>query len=128
MPDTAAFGDESSGGFDDVAAQLAAYLDGDQRRFDVAMRADGDLGDHRVWALVFEIPYGETTTYGAIARRLGGAVTAQQVGSAVARNPLCILIPCHRVIGTNGKLTGYAGGLDRKRSLLDLESGVAPML
>ena len=68
-----------------------------------------------------KVPYGSTTTYGAVAAMIGGSVTARQVGAAVARNPVCILIPCNRVIGRNGSLTGYAGGLKRKRALLDLE-------
>ena len=68
-----------------------------------------------------DIPYGSTTTYGELGQRIGGGVTAQQIGAAVGRNPLSIVVPCHRVIGSNGKLTGYAGGLPRKRRLLDLE-------
>ena len=75
----------------------------------------------RVWELITQIPYGQTTTYGDLARRLGGRENAQEVGAAVGRNPLCILIPCHRVIGSNGKLAGYAGGLKRKQKLLELE-------
>jgi methylated-DNA-[protein]-cysteine S-methyltransferase len=69
------------------------------------------------------VPYGQTTTYGDLARRLGEDVSPQDVGAAVGRNPLCILIPCHRVIGSTGKLTGYAGGLGRKRALLEIEQG-----
>jgi methylated-DNA-[protein]-cysteine S-methyltransferase len=75
----------------------------------------------RVWDLVAEVPYGRTITYGGLARRLNCDVTPQQVGADVGRNPLCILIPCHRVVGSHGKLTGYAGGLERKRTLLELE-------
>lgn len=74
-----------------------------------------------VWALIAEIPYGETTTYGELAARLGDGISAQQVGAAVGRNPLSIVASCHRVVGRNGKLTGYAGGIARKRYLLDLE-------
>jgi len=74
-----------------------------------------------VWDLVAQVPYGATVTYGELGRRLGSDVTAQEVGAAVGRNPLCILVPCHRVVGAGGKLTGYAGGLARKRRLLDLE-------
>jgi len=76
-----------------------------------------------VWDLVGAVPYGATTTYGELAARLGNGATAQEVGAAVGRNPVCILIPCHRVIGSTGKLTGYAGGLRRKQFLLDLERG-----
>ena len=74
-----------------------------------------------MWDLITLVPYGQTTTYGDLARRLGEDVSPQDVGAAVGRNPLCILIPCHRVIGSTGKLTGYAGGLDRKRALLEIE-------
>ena len=74
-----------------------------------------------MWNLLAEIPYGRTTTYGAIAAALGGGATAREVGGAVGRNPVSVLIPCHRVIGADGSLTGYAGGLDRKRRLLDIE-------
>ena len=76
-----------------------------------------------MWDLITLVPYGQTTTYGDLARRLGEDVSPQDVGAAVGRNPLCILIPCHRVIGSTGKLTGYAGGLDRKRALLEIEQG-----
>ena len=79
-----------------------------------------------VWRLLLEIPYGETTTYGALAQRLrqrGISAAPQAVGGAVGHNPISILIPCHRVLGTNGRLTGYAGGLERKQFLLDLEAG-----
>ncbi|WP_301200637.1 methylated-DNA--[protein]-cysteine S-methyltransferase, partial [Corynebacterium stationis] len=74
-----------------------------------------------VWALLQEIPYGETMTYGEIAQQLGNKHLAQRVGQVVGRNPVSIIIPCHRVIGSDGSLTGYAGGLDRKRFLLELE-------
>ena len=74
-----------------------------------------------MWDLITLVPYGQTTTYGDLARRLGEDVSPQDVGAAVGRNPPCILIPCHRVIGSTGKLTGYAGGLDRKRALLEIE-------
>lgn len=89
------------------------------------MATRGDPFQEGVWALIATIPYGETTTYGALAARMGGGPGhARRVGAAVGRNPLSILIPCHRVVGSTGKLTGYAGGLDRKRRLLQLE-GVA---
>ena len=81
----------------------------------------GDAFQRQVWALVDEIPYGETATYGDLARRLGDVRLAKDVGAAVGRNPLCVLVPCHRVVGRDGRLTGYAGGLSRKRFLLDLE-------
>jgi methylated-DNA-[protein]-cysteine S-methyltransferase len=120
-PDPIAFGPRVDVGFDDVRQQLDEYLSGHRESFDLELQPRGDLLQHRVWDLVALVPYGQTTTYGAIARRLSCDVTAQQIGGAVGRNPLSILIPCHRVIGSAGKLTGYAGGLERKRQLLDLE-------
>jgi methylated-DNA-[protein]-cysteine S-methyltransferase len=86
---------------------------------------DGDAFDLRVWELVAGVPYGATVTYGELARQIGGDATPQTVGAAVGRNPLCIFVPCHRVVGRGGKLIGYAGGLVRKRALLDLEERVA---
>jgi len=79
-----------------------------------------------VWGLLTEIPYGRTATYGELARRLGGPGLARAVGSANARNPISVVVPCHRVVGGDGRLVGYAGGLDRKRWLLDLEKRVLP--
>lgn len=83
--------------------------------------AAGDAFQHAVWSIVTEIPFGETTTYGAIAERLGDKTLSYRVGQAVGANPLCVFVPCHRVLGANGKLTGYAGGLKRKQALLELE-------
>ena len=85
------------------------------------LKVSGSEFDRRVWELIAGIPYGETTTYGEIARGLGTGTEPRDVGGAVGRNPLCIIIPCHRVVGATGKLTGYAGGLDRKRALLEIE-------
>ena len=76
----------------------------------------------RVWKLLLEIPYGEVTTYGALAKKLGKSMSAQAVGGAVGHNPISILIPCHRVVGSDGSLTGYAGGIEKKEALLRLES------
>jgi methylated-DNA-[protein]-cysteine S-methyltransferase len=120
-PDRTAFGPPVTAGFEDVATQLAEYLAGDRRTFDLPLHADGDSLQRQVRALLAAIPYGSTVTYGHLARTLG--CSAQEVGAAVGSNPLSILVPCHRVVGSTGKLTGYAGGLDRKRHLLDLESG-----
>lgn len=75
-----------------------------------------------------QVPYGRSRTYGDLAAQLGGGVTAQQGGAAVGRNPLCILLPCHRIVGRHGKLTGYTGGMARKRALLDLEQSALPPL
>ena len=121
LPKQPAFGPRSDDGFDDVIRQLGEYLDGQRRDFDLSLDPRGDTVQQGVWTQVQKIAYGETTTYGDLARHLGDAVTPQQVGAAVGRNPLCILIPCHRVVGRGGQLTGYAGGVDRKRRLLQLE-------
>lgn len=99
--------------------QLQEYLAGKRRDFDLPVRLRGGELAQRVWAVLQEVGYGERTTYGEIARRLGAA--AQPVGRAVGANPVSIIVPCHRVVGSDGSLTGYAGGLERKRVLLDLE-------
>jgi methylated-DNA-[protein]-cysteine S-methyltransferase len=125
-PDPATFGPRVDAGFDDVIRELREYLGGRRRRFSVPVRADGDVRQRWVWDLISEIPYGATTTYGALAAQLDASVDARQVGAMVGRNPLAILIPCHRVVGSTGSLTGYAGGLDRKRFLLDLERANPP--
>lgn len=125
LPDPQAFGEEVRSAADsvmtDVAAQLTDYLDGGRQAFDVPVRTHGDAFSEQVWALLRQIPYGQTTTYGALARQLGNRHLAQRVGQVVGRNPVSIVIPCHRVVGADGSLTGYAGGLERKRHLLDLE-------
>jgi methylated-DNA-[protein]-cysteine S-methyltransferase len=115
------FGSAVSAGFEDVTAQLEEYFTGARTRFDVAVRPRGSTFERRVWDAVTRIPYGRTTSYGALARELGDPALAQAVGAANARNPVCIVVPCHRVLATDGSLTGYAGGLQRKRFLLDLE-------
>lgn len=102
--------------------QLAEYLSGERTSFDLPTAASGDPFERRVWAMLREIPFGETATYGELAGRLGDSSLAWAVGQAVGRNPLCIIVPCHRVVGKDGKLTGYAGGLQRKRFLLGHES------
>lgn len=128
-PNPVTFGPRRDDGFDEAVGQLGEYLAGQRQEFDLATAPHGDGLQQRVWSLVREVPYGDTVTYGALAGRLGGEVTAQQVGAAVARNPLCIVLPCHRVVGAAGKLTGYAGGLARKRYLLDLEqTGLPPLV
>ncbi len=102
-------------------AQLTDYLARDRHGFDLPVRLHGDEAQHRVWQLLTTIPYGETVTYGELAAVLADGTTAQEVGQAVGRNPLSIIVPCHRVVGRNGQLTGYAGGLKRKQFLLELE-------
>ncbi|MEV6139166.1 methylated-DNA--[protein]-cysteine S-methyltransferase [Nocardia sp. NPDC051990] len=105
--------------------QLLEYLLGQRRSFDLPLNPAGDEFQQQVWEQVSAIPFGETTTYGQIAERLGDRSQAYRVGQAVGANPLCIFIPCHRVIGANGSLTGYAGGLQRKCALLELEEPAA---
>ncbi|MGW0589457.1 methylated-DNA--[protein]-cysteine S-methyltransferase [Streptosporangium sp. NPDC002607] len=105
----------------EAATQLEDYLAGRRREFALPLRADGDAFQQAVWSIVNEIPFGETTTYGRIAERLGDRGLAYRVGQAVGANPLCVFVPCHRVLGANGNLTGYAGGLKRKQALLELE-------
>jgi len=127
-PDAASFGTRSDAGFDEVKRQLAEYFAGERRSFDLPLDARGDGFQRRVWELIDRIPYGGTATYGDLARELadelGGEVLAKDVGAAVGRNPLSVLVPCRRVVGKDGKLTGYAGGLDRKRYLLDMEATI----
>jgi methylated-DNA-[protein]-cysteine S-methyltransferase len=120
-PDPETFGPRADEGFEEVEHQLADYLTGRRRTFDLQLVVHGAPLQSHVWDLIQLVPYGETVTYGDLATRIGGGVTAQQVGAAVGRNPLSIIVACHRVVGRNGKLTGYAGGLARKRHLLDLE-------
>jgi methylated-DNA-[protein]-cysteine S-methyltransferase len=121
-PAVATFGPRVDDGFADAHEQIGEYLTGARREFELPLAPRGDEFQQQVWALVRQISYGETATYGDLAGRIGGGTTAQQLGAAVGRNPLSVLIPCHRVVGRGGKLTGYAGGLARKRHLLELES------
>jgi methylated-DNA-[protein]-cysteine S-methyltransferase len=121
MPNRVTLGPRVDDGFDDVIRELREYLARQRCDFTVPMLAHGDAIQRRVWNLITQVPYGSITTYGALATQLNAGLDARQVGAAVGRNPLCILIPCHRVISSTGKLTGYAGGLRRKQHLLDLE-------
>jgi len=111
-------------GFAEPVRQLGEYFAGQRTAFELDLDQHGDEFDRQVWALVAAIPYGQTRSYGQLARELGDPGLAQQVGVANARNRLCIVVPCHRVVGADGRLTGYAGGLARKRALLDLEARV----
>jgi O-6-methylguanine DNA methyltransferase len=104
--------------------QLEAYAEGQLRAFDIPFRLQGSPFEQRVWAALQRIPFGETRTYGQLARELGDANLSRAVGRANGANPVSILVPCHRVIGANGTLTGYAGGLARKERLLRLEGGL----
>lgn len=107
--------------FTALGRQLDEYFAGDRTVFDVPLAPRGEPFRQRVWALLRQIPYGQTRSYGQLARELGDPALAQAVGSANGRNPLSVIVPCHRVVGADGSLTGYAGGLERKRFLLELE-------
>ncbi len=106
---------------DAARIQLTEFLSGERTAFELPTAAVGNPFQQRVWSMLTEIPFGETTTYGELAERLGDKTLAQSVGQAVGHNPLSIVVPCHRVVGKDGGLTGYAGGLGRKRFLLELE-------
>jgi methylated-DNA-[protein]-cysteine S-methyltransferase len=101
--------------------QLAAYFDGELERFDLPLAPAGTAFQRRVWDAVAAIPYGTTASYSEVAAAVGRPAACRAVGAANGRNPLAIVIPCHRVVGAAGALTGYGGGLERKRVLLDLE-------
>lgn len=122
------FGPEVDAESDDLLAtareQLTEYLARERTDFDLPVAMRGDEQQHRVWKMLTAIPYGETVTYGELAAALADGTTAQAVGQAVGRNPLSIIVPCHRVVGKNGQLTGYAGGRKRKQFLLELEEPV----
>jgi methylated-DNA-[protein]-cysteine S-methyltransferase len=105
----------------EALAQLQAYLAGRLERFALPLAAEGSVFQQRVWAALTALEFGHTTSYGALAAGLGQPSAARAVGAAVGRNPLWIVVPCHRVLGRGGTLTGYAGGLARKRALLALE-------
>jgi methylated-DNA-[protein]-cysteine S-methyltransferase len=109
--------------FAPLVMQLDEYFAGARTTFDLPLRQQGSAFEQRVWAELLAIPYGDTASYGEIAARIGRPGMARAVGRANARNPIAIVCPCHRVIGGDGSLTGYAGGLDTKRALLELESG-----
>ena len=107
----------------DAAKQLRAYFAGTLRAFDVPVAPQGTPFQQKVWQALLDIPYGETTSYGAIAKGLGKPNAMRAVGLANGSNPIAIIIPCHRVIGANGSLVGYGGGLPIKQALLALEKG-----
>lgn len=108
-----------------VVAQLGEYFAGHRREFDVPVAFDGPPFQVQAWQALRDIPYGETVSYGEQARRIGHPDAARAVGAANGQNPIAVIVPCHRVIGSDGSLTGFGGGLARKRLLLDLESDTA---
>ena len=123
--DATASSRDAAAALDAAATQLREYLAGDRTDFDLPLRPYGNPFEQLVWAELARIPYGETTSYGEIARRIGHPGAARAVGRANGRNPIAIVLPCHRVIGSDGSLTGYGGGLDLKRALLTLEAQTA---
>lgn len=125
LPKPARLGGSDNAVLPAVREQLDAYFARDLRDFDVPLAPGGTPFQARVWAALREVPYGSTCTYADLAAAIGRPTAVRAVGAANGRNPISIVVPCHRVIGANGSLTGYGGGLERKRLLLDLESGSA---
>jgi methylated-DNA-[protein]-cysteine S-methyltransferase len=126
MPDPATFGPRVGAGLEEAAEQLGEYFAGQRERFTLRARVEGSDFQRRVWQAVAAIPYGQTRTYGQLADAFGRRDRARAVGAANGRNPLAIVVPCHRLVGADGGLTGYGGGLARKRFLLDLERPGGP--
>ena len=114
---------ESAAPFSAACQQLAEYFAGNRQEFDVPLKLAGTPFQRRVWQELVRIPYGTTITYAQLAQRVGKPTASRAVGGANARNPISIIVPCHRVIGADGKLTGYAGGVDKKQWLLAWERG-----
>ncbi|MEU5880927.1 methylated-DNA--[protein]-cysteine S-methyltransferase [Spirillospora sp. NPDC047279] len=110
--------------FGPVVEQLTAYFAGELTTFEVPLAMRGTPFQQTVWAALQEIPYGETISYGRLAERIGNPAASRAVGLANGKNPISIIVPCHRVVGSTGSLTGYGGGVERKRRLLDFENGV----
>jgi methylated-DNA-[protein]-cysteine S-methyltransferase len=121
LPDTA-------GVLDPVRRELDSYFDGELREFRVPLAPRGTTFQESVWRSLRDIPYGETISYGELARRVGDPRAVRAVGAANGANPIAIIVPCHRVIGANGSLIGFGGGLPIKRALLDLERGERRLL
>jgi methylated-DNA-[protein]-cysteine S-methyltransferase len=119
------FGNRDDAAFAGPTDQLAEYFAGERRSFDLTLQPKGNAFQRKVWTQLIRIPYGATRSYGQLAAALGDPRLARAVGAANGQNPLSIIVPCHRVVGSNGKLTGYAGGIERKGFLLDLEAAPA---
>ncbi|WP_108666467.1 methylated-DNA--[protein]-cysteine S-methyltransferase [Euzebya rosea] len=119
--DPAVLGARDAGPIRRVRIQLEEYFTGDREAFDVPLAPAGTPFQLTVWRALRDIPYGETIDYGELARRIGRPTASRAVGAANGRNPISIVVPCHRVIGSTGTLTGYGGGVERKQALLDLE-------
>ncbi len=116
--------DDAAGVLQAARAELVAYFARDLTEFTVPVASQGSPFQQQVWSLLRTIPYGTTTSYGVLARRMGKPHAARAVGLANGANPLAVIVPCHRVVGSTGALTGYGGGMWRKRLLLDLEMGL----
>lgn len=116
------------GAFARVETQLGEYFAGERRRFDLALAPAGTRFQLRVWEALREIPYGETRSYAELAAAVGRPSAVRAVGAANGRNPIAVIVPCHRVIGADGSLTGFGGGLERKRALLELEAGIGTLV
>jgi methylated-DNA-[protein]-cysteine S-methyltransferase len=117
-------GDQDESPLREASAQLQAYFAGELRVFDLPLRMTGTPFQRLVWDELLRIPYGTTISYGELARRIGRPSASRAVGAANGQNPIALIVPCHRVIGSNGTLTGYGGGLDRKEWLLQHETVV----
>ena len=125
LPGAERLGPREDGVLPALAEQLAAYFAGALSTFDVPLATNGTAFQQRVWAALRDVPYGSTCTYAALAAAVGQPTAVRAVGAANGRNPVSVVVPCHRVVGADGSLTGYAGGLGRKRALLDLERASA---
>ena len=123
LPDAATFGRRDDDVLAEAREQLTAYFAGELRDFDLPLAPLGTPFQVDVWEALRRVPYGRTCTYGELAAAVGRPTAVRAVGAANGRNPISIVVPCHRVVGANGKLIGYAGGLDRKTALLSLEQG-----
>jgi methylated-DNA-[protein]-cysteine S-methyltransferase len=119
------FGDRDDSPFGEAEEQLTAYFDGELKEFTLELRLNGTPFQRTVWDQLRRIPYGETRSYGQLAAALGSPAASRAVGLANGKNPVGIIVPCHRVVGAGGSLTGYGGGLPRKQRLLDFERGTA---
>ncbi|WP_223777798.1 methylated-DNA--[protein]-cysteine S-methyltransferase [Streptomyces sp. 135] len=117
------FGERDPAPFGEAISQLKAYFAGELKEFDLPLRLDGTPFQRMVWDELLRIPYGEVRTYGELAEILGKPGASRAVGLANGKNPISVIVPCHRVVGANGNLTGYGGGLDRKQRLLVFEGG-----
>ncbi len=120
-PEKSTFGAATDDGFADAIQQLDEYFRGERTGFDLPMTPQGTPFQAKVWQALRGIPYGEKVTYGQLATTIGRPTASRAVGLATGRNPISVVVPCHRVVGSNGKLTGYGGGIERKRLLLEHE-------